>query len=191
TTQKNIETEFPKPSIHRRNTGYAVDELLKNDIFGNGQENLNLCKLLSGSEGTLAFTTEVTLQLDDLPPPFSAMVATHYRTLEDCLMDVAPVMQHNLHTCEMMDKVILDCTKNNRAQLANRFFVDGDPAAILMLEVRSHSDEDLQKQLEGLLVTIEKSDLSYASPVLYGDDINKARSEERRVGKDCRTRLSG
>ena len=40
TTQKNIETEFPKPSIHRRNTGYAVDELLKNDIFGNESETL-------------------------------------------------------------------------------------------------------------------------------------------------------
>ncbi len=181
TTQKNIETEFPKPSIHRRNTGYAVDELLKNDIFGNGQDNFNLCKLLSGSEGTLAFTTEVTLQLDDLPPRFSAMVATHYKTLEDCLSDVAPVMRHNLHTCEMMDKVILDCTKNNRAQLANRFFVDGDPAAILMLEVRSDSDEDLQKQLEELLVTIQKSGLSYASPVLYGDDINKA-IELRKAG---------
>lgn len=180
-TQENIETEFPKPSIHRRNTGYAVDELLKNDIFGNGQENFNLCKLLSGSEGTLAFTTEVTLQLDDLPPSFSAMVATHYRTLEECLMDVAPVMQHNLHTCEMMDKVILDCTKNNRAQLVNRFFVDGDPAAILMLEVRSHSEEDLQQQLEGLLGTIEKSGQSYANPVLYGDDINKA-IELRKAG---------
>lgn len=180
-TRNNIEKEFPKPSIHRRNTGYAVDELLKNNIFSDCEEDFNLCKLLSGSEGTLAFTTEVTLQLDDLPPPFSAMVATHYRTLEDCLSDVAPVMRHNLHTCEMMDKVILDCTKNNRAQLANRFFVDGDPAGILMLEVRSHSDEDLQKQLDGLLNTIEKSGLSYASPVLFGDDINKA-IELRKAG---------
>ena len=34
----------------------------------------NMCKLLSGSEGTLGFTTEITLQLDDLPPPESAMV---------------------------------------------------------------------------------------------------------------------
>ncbi len=179
--QKNIETEFPKPSIHRRNTGYAVDELLKNDIFGNSQEHFNLSKLLSGSEGTLAFTTEVTLQLDDLPPPLSAMVATHYHTLEDCLSDVAPVMQHNLHTCEMMDKVILDCTKNNRAQLANRFFVDGDPAGILMLEVKANTDEELEKQLQELLATIQKSGLSYASPVLKGDDINKA-LELRKAG---------
>ncbi len=179
--QNNIKAEFPKPSIHRRNTGYAVDELLKNNIFGQDETEFNLCKLLSGSEGTLAFSTEVTLQLDDLPPPHAAMVATHYKTLEDCLSDVAPVMQHNLHLCEMMDKVILDCTKNNRAQLANRFFVEGDPAGILMLEVKADSKEDLDKQLDKLLNTIEKSGLSYASPVLYGDDINKA-IELRKAG---------
>ncbi len=179
--KRNILAEFPKPSIHRRNTGYAVDELLKNNRFGSEKEDFNLCKLLAGSEGTLAFTTEITLQLDDLPPPMAAMVATHYRTLEDCLSDVAPVMQHNLHTCEMMDKVILDCTKNNRAQLANRFFVDGDPAAILMLEVKAHTEEDLQEQLKSLLKTVEKSGLSYASPVLMGDDINKA-IELRKAG---------
>ncbi|WP_318308584.1 FAD-binding and (Fe-S)-binding domain-containing protein [Flagellimonas crocea] len=180
-TQDQIRTEFPKPSIHRRNTGYAVDELLKNNIFEDSDSQFNLCKLLSGSEGTLAFTTEVTLQLDNLPPSFSAMVATHYKTLEDCLSDVAPVMQHNLHLCEMMDKVILDCTKNNRAQLANRFFVEGDPAGILMLEVKANSEEELKQQLESLLKTIAKSGLSYASPILYGDDINKA-IELRKAG---------
>lgn len=181
-TQEEIRKEFPKPSIHRRNTGYAVDELLHNSIFNeNDEREFNLCKLLSGSEGTLAFTTEITLQLDDLPPSFSAMVATHYHTLADSLKDVAPVMQHRLHTCEMMDKVILDCTKNNRAQLANRFFVEGDPAAILMLEVRADNEADLEVQLKELLRTISDSGLSYASPVLYGDDINKA-VELRKAG---------
>ncbi|MAO16170.1 FAD-binding protein [Muricauda ruestringensis] len=179
--QNNIKEEFPKPSIHRRNTGYAVDELLHNNVFGENTADFNLCKLLSGSEGTLAFTTEITLQLDDLPPQFAAMVATHYMTLEDCLTDVAPVMQHNLHLCEMMDKVILDCTKNNRAQLANRFFVEGDPAGILMLEVKADTEEDLEKRLRSLLKTIEKSGLSYANPILYGDDINKA-IELRKAG---------
>ncbi len=179
--QEEIRDRFPHPSIHRRNTGYAVDELLNNNHFGTKKEDFNLCKLLSGSEGTLAFTTEVSLQLDDLPPPISAMVATHYHTLEDCLSDVAPVMKHSLHLCEMMDKVILDCTKNNRAQLANRFFVDGDPAGILMLEVKAHTEKDLQSQLDSLLLTIEESGLSYANPVLRGDDIAKA-IELRKAG---------
>ncbi len=179
--QAEIVREFPKPQIHRRNTGYAVDELLKNNIFGDSGEGINLCKLLSGSEGTLAFTTEIVLQLTELPPKLSAMVVTHYKTLEDCLLDVAPLMAHNLHTCEMMDKVILDCTKNNRTQLENRFFVEGDPAALLMLEVKSNTEEDLDQQLQQLLETVKKSGLSYASPILKMADVNKA-IELRKAG---------
>lgn len=179
--QDEIVNEFPKPEIHRRNTGYAVDELLQNRVFGKGDTDFNLCKLLSGSEGTLAFTTEITLQLNDLPPKLSAMVVTHYRTLEDCLSDVAPVMQHSLHTCEMMDRVILDCTKNNREQLKNRFFVEADPAALLMLEVKANTEADLERQLKALQSTIMDSGLSYANPVLKGGDINKA-IELRKAG---------
>lgn len=179
--QDEILSEFPKPEIHRRNTGYAVDELLYNRVFGMADADFNLCKLLSGSEGTLAFTTEITLQLDDLPPKLSAMVVTHYTTLEDCLSDVAPVMLHSLHTCEMMDKVILDCTKNNREQLKNRFFVEGDPAALLMLEVKADIETDLERQLHALQATIAESGLSYANPVLKGADINKA-VELRKAG---------
>jgi len=179
--QKEILLEFPKKEIHRRNTGYAVDELLANSVFGKESHDFNLCKLLSGSEGTLAFTTEITLQLDDLPPEHSAMVVTHYKTLEDCLSDVAPVMKHRLHLCEMMDRVILDCTKNNREQLKNRFFVEGDPAALLMLELKAETPEDLKLQLEALDKTIVESGLSYANPVLKGNDINKA-IELRKAG---------
>ncbi|MEP2057146.1 MAG: FAD-binding and (Fe-S)-binding domain-containing protein [Maribacter litoralis] len=178
---KEIKENFPKPEIHRRSTGYAVDELLKTDIFGGELPYFNMAKLLCGSEGTLAFTTELTVQLDTLPPPLSAMIVTHYNTLEDCLMDVVPVMEHPLQLCEMMDKVILDCTKNNRAQLANRFFVEGDPAALLMLQVSAHTKLELEQAIAALHETIEKSGLSYANPVLYGDQIAKA-IELRKAG---------
>ncbi len=179
--QRNINTEFPKKSIHRRNTGYAVDSLLESELFGGESPGINLCSLLSGSEGTLAFTTEITLALDELPPVHSAMVVTHYETLKTCLADVAPLMQHTLYLCEMMDKVILDCTKNNRAQLANRFFVQGDPAALLMLEVRAESEQLLQDKVTSLLKSITASGNSYAHPVLSGPDINKA-IELRKAG---------
>jgi FAD/FMN-containing dehydrogenase/Fe-S oxidoreductase len=181
TIAKEIVAEFPKPEIHRRNTGYAVDELLKFTQFGGEEETINLSTLLCGSEGTLAFTTEITLQLDDLPPPLSAMIVTHYTSLEDCLSDVAPVMEHPLQLCEMMDKVILDCTKNNRAQLANRFFVDGDPEALLMLQISGYTEDELKDSISEVMKTIENSGLSYAQPVLFGDNIAKA-IELRKAG---------
>ncbi|MFT6934487.1 MAG: FAD/FMN-containing dehydrogenase/Fe-S oxidoreductase [Maribacter sp.] len=181
TIAQEIMAEFPKPEIHRRNTGYAVDELLKSVHFGGNEQTINLAKLLCGSEGTLAFTTEITLQLDDLPPPLSAMIVTHYTSLEDCLLDVAPVMKHPLQLCEMMDRVILDCTKNNRAQMVNRFFVEGDPEALLMLQISAHTESELNDSIAKVRMTIENSGLSYAQPVLFGADIAKA-IELRKAG---------
>jgi FAD/FMN-containing dehydrogenase/Fe-S oxidoreductase len=179
--QNEIEKEFPKPEIHRRNTGYAVDELLWSNIFGKRERGFNFCDLLSGSEGTLAFTTEITLQLDDLPPSASVMVASHYKSINDCLNDVANTMTHNLYTCEMMDKIILDCTKNNATQSKNRFFIEDDPAAILMLELKASTIEEAKCKAQNLISDLEKAGLSYANPILVGEEINQA-LELRKAG---------
>ncbi len=119
--QKSIRTEYPKATVHRRNTGYALDALL-NDFTDHKVPMLNLAKLIAGSEGTLGFVTAITLSLDDVPPQESVMVAAHYDSIIKCLRSVAPLMKHPLYTCEMMDKTILDCTKNNSNHAKNRFF---------------------------------------------------------------------
>jgi hypothetical protein len=36
--------KFPKPEIHRRNTGYAVDILLKSDLFSGTEPTINVGK---------------------------------------------------------------------------------------------------------------------------------------------------
>ena len=179
--QQQIKEGFPKPEIHRRNTGYAVDELLAAEIFGGAKEKINICRLLCGSEGTLAFTTEVTLQLDVLPPENAVMIAAHFESVEKCLQAVVPAMQHSLFTCEMMDKVILDCTKSNRKYRENRFFIEGDPAAILMLEIRAHDEEELTNRTAELLKTLTDSELAYALPVLRNETIELA-LELRKAG---------
>ncbi|GAA3511318.1 FAD-binding and (Fe-S)-binding domain-containing protein [Aquimarina addita] len=179
--QHQILTNFPKPEIHRRNTGYAIDELIKTTIFADGNNGFNMCKLLAGSEGTLAFTTKITLQLDTLPPAESIMIAAHFHSIADCMKAVEPVMKHSLFTCEMMDKTILDCTKNNIEQLKNRFFIVDDPEAILMLELRADTIENLNKQQKELLDELNSLGLSYANPMLSGTEIAQA-LELRKAG---------
>ena len=61
--QEEIRKEFPKKSIERRNTGYAVDVLLETAPFTAGGQDFNFCKLIAGSEGTLAFITEIKLNV--------------------------------------------------------------------------------------------------------------------------------
>ncbi|MBD0824511.1 FAD-binding and (Fe-S)-binding domain-containing protein [Aestuariibaculum marinum] len=172
--QKEIKEKFPKPEIHRRNTGYAIDELIKSNIFTDSEGNFNMCQLLTGSEGTLAFSTQITLKLDELPPQESVMVAAHFNSIENCLNAVELTMAHNLYTCEMMDKTILDCTKNNRTQQENRRFIEGDPKAILMCEVRANTKAEVEVLANQLVASIQASELSYAYPKLVGEDINRA-----------------
>ena len=172
--QKQIIEHFPKPEIHRRNTGYAIDELIKSDVFSESSESFNMCKLLSGSEGTLAFTTQITLKLDTLPPRESIMIAAHFDSIENCLNAVEFTMKHNLYNCEMMDKTILDCTKHNKTQQENRQFIEGDPQAILMCEVKAKTLREVEILANNLVNDIDKSGLSYAFPRLIGSDIDKA-----------------
>ncbi|MEP3837695.1 MAG: FAD-linked oxidase C-terminal domain-containing protein [Algibacter sp.] len=179
--QDEIIREFPKNNIHRRNNGYPIDELLGFEKFGGSSKTINLAKLLTGSEGTLAFTTEITLQLDELPPSENILVAAHFNSIEASMKAVVVAMQHNLYTCELMDKTILDCTKNNREQLKNRFFVTGDPKAILMLEICTNSAEESNALANLLIADLEINKLGYAYPKLVGSQINHA-VELRKAG---------
>ncbi len=173
--QSEIRNEFPDRGIHRRNTGYALDELIEMFPFrSDSDSDFNLCSLLTGSEGTLGVVTEVTLKTDPLPPAFSALVTPHYHSIEDCLQDVVPMMQANLYTCEMMDKTILDCTQGNLEQRENRAFIKGDPKAILMLEVRGETEQELGSEVEKLLKIVQESGRSYAHPVLKGAEVDRA-----------------
>src|SRR6185369_9744047 len=57
-----IRDNFPKPTVTRRNTGYALDRLMECNVFDPASEQpFNLCKLIAGSEGTLFFGVEFEL----------------------------------------------------------------------------------------------------------------------------------
>ncbi len=171
--QQEIKKEFPKASIHRRNTGYAVDELLDSDLFGGTKTTINLAKLLAGSEGTLAFFTSITVQLDNIQPPISIMIIPHFKSINKSLKATIIAMKHSLFTCELIDKVILDCTKNNRKQTKNRFFLQGNPKAVLMLEVAANTLEEAEILADNLIDDLKNNNFGYHHPKIYGEDIPK------------------
>lgn len=172
-TQEEIKKEFPKETIHRRNTGYAIDELLSCDLFGGKKTTINVAKLLTGSEGTLAFSTAITLQLDVLPPSKSIMVCAHFNSIQESLEATLISMNHDLFNCELMDKTILDCTKNNREQAKNRFFLQGDPQALLMLEVAANTIEKAEILADNLIADLQKNNFGFHYPKVIGSDIKK------------------
>lgn len=164
--KNNIRKHFPKVNIHRRNTGYALDYLLNSEIFSESEEPFNFCKLLCGSEGTLAFTTEVKLNLDELPLPDNVVLAAHFNTIDESLRATQIAMKHQPTACELMDKIILDCTKENIGQRKNRFFVEGDPQVILMVEFRGETILDAENQASELIQDFKNNNLGYAFPII-------------------------
>lgn len=171
--RQEIFREFPKPNIHRRNTGYAIDVLARQQPFEKDGENWNIAKLLCGSEGTLAFSTEITLQLDPLPPANQLVIAAHFSSIRSCMEATKIAMTFAPYACELMDKIILDCTKENIEQRENRFFVEGDPAAILAIELRHDNEEELEILASGVIKALNEANQGYAFPVIRGDDAAK------------------
>lgn len=165
--------EFPDPSIKRRNTGYALDLLLNSGIFTPGAPDFNFCRLLAGSEGTLAFSTEIKLNLIPLPPKVKGLVCIHFKSLEEALLANLICLQHNPGAIELMDDTILECTKSNITQRKNRFFLQGDPAALLIVEFARHSIEEINEIRDNLERDLRKAGYGYAFPLVTGSDIGK------------------
>ncbi|HPM09502.1 MAG TPA: FAD-linked oxidase C-terminal domain-containing protein [Paludibacter sp.] len=171
--QQEIRAQYPDPQLHRRNTGYAIDILLETEPFTRQAPPLNLAKLIAGSEGTLAFITEIKLNLVDLPPAYKAVMAVHLESLEQALQANLIALQFNPGAVELMDKNILDLTKDNLTQQKNRFFISGDPEAILIVEFARNTEGEIQKLFEQLEAALRTRNLGFHYPVIRGKDIHK------------------
>ncbi len=165
-----IAREFPKKSIHRRNTGYALDSLADCAPFSPGGPPFNFCRLLAGSEGTLAFLTEITLACTALPPRESALVCAHCATIDEALRANLVALQYAPRSCELIDHHILECTKTNFEQRRNRFFVQGDPGAILAVELAANARNEVAKMAGRLETELRAAGLGYHYPTVWGAD---------------------
>ncbi len=164
---RKIEEEFPEKNVQRRNCGYALD-LVLNDLLSG---KLNLCKLLSGSEGTLAFAYELKLNLVPLPPKKKMVICAHGNSLQHIFRANLVALQHKPRAIELMDSHVLELSKSNISQNKNRFFVQGDPTAILIVELAENTEAELQKKAQQIETDLINSGLIYHCSKVYGSDI--------------------
>jgi FAD/FMN-containing dehydrogenase len=105
---KEILEHFPHPSIKRRNTGYALDELYRHHQPFNPQgKPFNLAPLICGSEGTLAVIKQATLNLVELPK-HRQLICGHFESVEAALKVVPSLLEFNPAAIELIDKATLD-----------------------------------------------------------------------------------
>jgi FAD/FMN-containing dehydrogenase/Fe-S oxidoreductase len=171
--QEEIRKQFPKRSVERRNTGYAVDLLVETEPFTAGGPPFNFCSLIAGSEGTLCFITEIKLNLVPLPPPVSGLLCVHFNTIDESLRANLIALQYQPRACELIDHYILECTKDNIEQSKNRFFVQGDPGAILVVEYAAETKEEVVAMAAKAEADMRAAGLGYHFPLLWGNDTKK------------------
>jgi len=171
--QVEIRRQYPKASVERRNTGYAIDLLLETAPFTAGGPDFNFCKLIAGSEGTLAFITEIKLNVVPLPPKEVGLLCVHFHSIDESLRANLIALKYSISASELIDHYILECTKNNIEQQKNRFFVKGDPGAILVIEFARNTREEVETDAGHCEEEMKAAGLGYHFPLLFGADTKK------------------
>jgi FAD/FMN-containing dehydrogenase/Fe-S oxidoreductase len=189
--QEKIKEGYPDPKVHRRNTGYAIDQLLDSHVFDEtSNSKFNFSKLLTGSEGTLAVTTEIKLNVIPLPPANKALVCVHLKKRNDAFKANLIALKYKPSAVEMMDNRILELTEDNASQRNNRFFLDGKPAAILIVEFVREKPEEIDESAARLIEALKSSNYGYSYPVIKGKDISKV-WELRKAGLGILANMKG
>ena len=150
-----IAQRFPK--VMRRVGGYNFDEFTHTDRW-------NLSKLITGSEGTLAITLEVKLNLEPLPK-HKSVVVVHFSELNQALRAVKPIVGFGPAAVEILDRTVLKMSRENLMTRHHCHFLKGNPEAVLITEFYGNSKEEVHKRPLDMIEKLRKLGLGYAYPL--------------------------
>ena len=153
--QEEIKKRFPK--VMRRVGGYNLDEFVYTDRW-------NLAKLITGSEGTLAVSLELKLNLEPLPK-FKSVVVVHFAELLEAIRAVQPMLPYKPSAIEIVDRTVLHLSAENLTTRKHCHFIDGDPAAILIVEFYDDTLESVLERPQNMIRDLKKMNLGYAYPL--------------------------
>ena len=155
---EEIERRYPK--VLRRVGGYNLDALVAACATDNPAP-FNMAKLIVGSEGTLAVVLEARLALVPLPKA-KAVLAIQFADLLEALEATPAILAHRPSAIEVMDRFILDHTKQSPAlERLKRTFIEGDPAALLCVEIYAETKDELAPRLEAIEQDLTTRRLGY------------------------------
>ena len=156
--QAQIEARFPK--TFRTVAGYALNKI--------DPDNVNLNWLLAGSEGTLATIIQAELALVDRPKAHQKRLAlVHFDTIRAALEATPRILETNPSAIELLDRQLMDKTRQNAEFKKRLTFVDGDPAALLITEYYGADGKELDAHLQNLRDLLARID--HTSSVTYAE----------------------
>lgn len=176
-TRRLIEETYPDRELTRRSCGYAIDEVIE-DLCDESkplrERRINLCRLISGSEGTLAMLSRIKVALDVLPPKEVMVVCAHCVSLDAVFEANLIALKHQPTAVELMDGEIIALSRQSSAfSLQNIDFIKGEPPALLISELRGDSREEMDKQADGIEKALIESGWVSCCTRVYGSEVAK------------------
>lgn len=153
--REEIKQRFPK--VMRRVGGYNLDEFVYTDRW-------NLAKLITGSEGTLATILELKLNLEPLPK-FKSVAVVHFAEVLEAIRAVEPMLPFKPSAIEIIDRTVLHLSAENLTTKHLHYFIEGDPAAILIVEFYGDTQESVLERPRKMFESLRQQGLGYAFPL--------------------------
>ncbi|MCI0845003.1 MAG: FAD-binding protein, partial [Chloroflexi bacterium] len=148
------EIEARYPNIMRRVSGYNLDEFLTDSPF-------NMTKMVVGSEGTLCVLTEIKINL--VPrPTMTALAVVHFQDIFGASDAVQHILEHDPSSIEIMDKNVLERSRQSAGLASNMAFIEGNPGAILVVEFYGESEAELIDKTDKLKADMDRRGHGYA-----------------------------
>ena len=188
------------PDLMRRVGGYNLDALLPGGAgHGPWRDRIahprgghpNLAHLLVGSEGTLAFSTEIELELQPLPR-HKLLGICHFPRFYDAMDATRRIVELGPVAVELVDRKMIDLARQIplfRETLQQ--FVRGEPDALLLVEFAEPEDEENRHRLAALGGLMAK--LGFPDSVLEASDpgFQKAIWDVRKAGLNIMMSMKG
>lgn len=142
------------PQLNRFLTGYD----LKN-VFNNDESEFNLTRILTGSEGSLAFICEAKLNLLPLPK-FRTLINIKYNSFDAALRSAPFMLQAKALSVETVDSKVLDLAKQDIVWHSVSDLISEDPnnpiLGINIVEYASNDRELNEKLIAELCATLDQ-----------------------------------
>ena len=129
-----IAARFPK--VQRRVGGYNIDALVP------GRNDVNLAHILVGSEGTLAFSTAIEIKLSPVLGK-RAVGACHFGSFHEAMAAAQHIVKLAPIAVELVDATMIALARDIAMfRPTLEAFVQGQPAALLLVEFAEEPDEN-------------------------------------------------
>ncbi|MEK8052729.1 FAD-linked oxidase C-terminal domain-containing protein [Ideonella sp. DXS22W] len=188
--RSEIEAHWPK--VLRRVAGYNLDVFHpQSERPYTADGSVNLAHLLIGSEGTLAFTRSLTLNLAEIPRG-KALGIVNFPTFRAAMAAAQHIVKLGPTAVELVDRIMVELALTNPAFAPTmKTALIGQPEAILLVEFAGPDKSQLQARLRDLEALMGDLGLPGSVVLMPDEAAQKNLWEVRKAGLNIMMSLKG